>query len=95
MTARSAVMAPAQREQFILDYLARHNLTDVLDAPFVDAYVQATGAATAERLIGAPQCLTLSRDLASLHRRGLLTRQSASVGGGPGWPTWVYVYSLA
>lgn len=86
---------PAERDKFILNYLAdlgRYGAVDVLDTTFVRAYLEATGAPATERFIGAPTCPTLGRDLSRLHREGRLERSRVGVGGE--FASWVYVYNL-
>lgn len=85
---------PADREQFILDHLHgdSHRMADVLDAEFVNAYIEATGAPFTAQNFGASKCSMLGRDLSSLYRKGLVRRERCGVGGESGFPKWVYVY---
>lgn len=87
---------PAQRRAFILEYLAQNPpAVTVVDQEFVDAYVAATRAKSMTHIIGAPSCAMLGEDLRRLHREGDLERRRVGLSGmGPGWPTWVWSYTL-
>ena len=66
-----------------------------LDADFVNRYIDATGATYRPMMIGADRCAMLAADLKALHDAGILSRHSTGISGmGPGWPRWVWLYSL-
>lgn len=69
---------------------------DVLDAKFVDDYIEFTGAKGIIALWGANKCPLLSSDLATMFKCGILARGTISLGANwqPGFPTWVYSYSI-
>lgn len=96
----SKPLRPAQRQQFILDYLreraAFYSATvDVLDSEFVDAYTATTSAPHDVMPYGANRCKMLGRDLSALHKAGLLDREVNGIFAGEwGMPRWVYTYSL-
>lgn len=89
-----ATLKPAERQQFVLDWMKRtgEQVVDVLNADFVDAYIRATGVAYEPMPYGAHKCPSLGRDLGALFRAGLLTRARIGVGCGDGFPAWVYAY---
>jgi hypothetical protein len=102
---RKPKMTPAQRRDWLLQYLLNRQAAsssrcsvDVLDAEFVDRYVNATGAPVVHHVIGADKSSTLGPDLSALFAAGLLKRASIgvpAVTSGGGWPKWVYSYWLA
>lgn len=70
---------------------------DVLDTDFVKAYIYATNAPFVDMMIGAPRCRMLGRDLALLHKQGILKRHATGLSPGDasmGFPKWVYSYHL-
>lgn len=87
-------MRPLDRQQFVLDWMERtgETVVDVLNADLVDAYIEATGAPYEPMPYGAHRCPLLGRDLSALYRQGLLSRNRTGVGGGEGFPSWVYTY---
>jgi hypothetical protein len=95
-------MEPEQRYAWIEKWLrdqhpeAVADRVDVLNASFVDAYLDATNAKCAVMPYGAHKCAQLGRDLSAMFKAGRLTRSVASVTGvaGMGYPTWVYSYKL-
>lgn len=92
-------MKPADRFEWILAYLrARHPLSsvNVLDRYFSDAYIRATEAKFEATMLGANKCTQLGRDLAAMHRAGMLRRRTAGIEGfaGMGFPRWVWDYQL-
>ncbi len=97
-------MKPADREQWILAWLRERQSRssapyriDVLNAHFVDEYIDATGATHILQMLGAHTCPQLGRDLGRLHARGLLSRYTAGIDGGlcyQGFPRWVWSYTL-
>lgn len=94
---------PAARQAWILEYLRHrsrpevlHNV-NVLDAYFVDAFIDFSGAPFRCKVIGANGCPALGRDLLALHKAGKLQRWPAGIGGGlsgMGFPRWVWDYKL-
>jgi hypothetical protein len=95
-------MAPAARYAWIERYLragARNGLSlsvDVLNQPFVEAYLAATGALYSPTMFGAHKCPQLGRDLGVMATRlGRLRRGRIGVNGGAGegFPAWVYTYA--
>lgn len=69
----------------------------MLDAEFVTAYVEATGATFIPQRFGAAKCRQLGRDLGELHAANKLRRVAVGLPAGDscmGFPKWVYHYSL-
>lgn len=97
-------MKPAERQQWILDYLRRHQAAvgttrycvDVLNSYFVDDYIDATGAKADGMPYGADKCPQLGRDLSALYKAYKLRRHSTGIEGlaGMGFPRWVWSYYL-
>jgi hypothetical protein len=88
-----------KREEWILSWFKDHpnQSTDVLNADFVDDYVEATGAPCKVFFYGAMQCRQLGRDLGAMYKKGLLERYAVGLPTGDsamGFPKWVYCYSL-
>lgn len=66
-----------------------------LDSDFVDAYLDATNAPCQPMILGAHRCRMLAADMLELHKQGVLRKYTlGNEGMGPGWPKWVYNYSL-
>jgi len=97
-------MKPADREQWILAWLRKRQelsatkwRVDVLDANFVDMYIDATKATFKPSCFGAHNCRQLGRDLSRLYTQGRLTRCTAGISDGlcyQGFPRWVWSYAL-
>jgi len=87
---------PEARFKWILEWIAKHGATDVLNADFVNGYVNATQAPSFEQAFGANSCRQLGRDLSAMHKAGQLTRGTIGLTERyTGMPSWVYVYSAA
>lgn len=91
------MMTSPERQAWLLRAIAAEQYVDVLNAPFVDAYVRATGAKVQLMTWGANRCRTLASDLARMHDRGWLKKTRVGLGGNwqPGFPRWVNSYSLS
>ena len=89
-----AVMPRFERWEWLVREIAENQGGDILDRDFVDAYVQATGAAVAEVPYGAARCRLLSQDLLGLVRCRALKRHRTGLSGmsGLGFPRWVWSY---
>jgi hypothetical protein len=96
-------MKTEQRYNWIENYLLwlsiRHRTVtyvDVLDAEFVDAFAEATGAKVVVMPYGADKCGQLGRDLSAMFKAGRLGRWACGIwgGSGEGFPKWVYSYHL-
>lgn len=92
-------MKPAEREQWILNWMRQRprEHVDVLNAEFVDAFIEATGCKFVPQFFGAAKCPQLGRDLGRLHARGLLRRTACGLPSGDasmGFPRWVWSYRL-
>jgi len=89
---------PAERHAFILDYLKREISASVVDQPFQDAYHLKFPFYKREfKVWGAMPVKQAQKDLAELERSGILERFRCSLGANwqPGFPKWVWSYSLA
>lgn len=93
-------MKPAQRYQFIKQYLAAQphgDPVDILNRDFVDAYDEACKPPLVEIMpYGANKIPQLSRDLRMMWLRGWLKRNVTPINGmgGMGFPRWIHTYRL-
>ena len=91
----STILKPFQRYEWILAYLKKHRLVDVLNSDFVDEYVKATGATYVAVAFGAHRCRMLGNDLSSMAKCGALKRYRVGVHGHErGFPKWVWGYEV-
>lgn len=69
---------------------------DILDAAFVQAYIDATDANYTPTMWGAHKCVRLSRDLAQMHRDGMLIRSRVNLGSAwvDGYPRSLWHYDI-
>lgn len=92
-------MKPRERRKWLAEYI-RDNYpragVDILDRDFVDTYEAATGAQVQVKMWGANGCPQLAADLLAMKRLGQLKRHRTGLGGNwqPGFPKWVWSYSL-
>lgn len=91
-----AVVDFEERRRWLLRFMSRHGSVDVMNAGFVDAYVEFTGAKVDIMLWGANKCGLLSADLRRLHHSQTVERHRIGLGANwqPGFPKWVNSYSL-
>ncbi|MEI6731140.1 MAG: hypothetical protein WCK90_00515 [archaeon] len=97
MTLGSVPMANKRdRQRWLVQHIQKTGRADVLDVPFVDAYVDANHVAFRPCAWGANKCATLGRDLAALEKMGALKRFRIGLGGNwaPGFPRWVWSYEI-
>ncbi len=69
---------------------------DILCQDFVDKFIKECNVLFKETNFGAYKCPVLGRTFAKLYREGFLSRGIIDLGINwqPGFPKWVYVYSL-
>lgn len=87
-----------RRKRWLLEQIAERKRIDVLDAQFVQDYAAYTGMKLKGASWGAGWCAQLSLDLKQMMRLRLLTRVAVGLSSGawqPGFPKWVYSYSLS
>ena len=84
-----------EKEQWIINNIPPHG-TDILDSEFVDAFIERFHPPFRPVNWGAHKCSTLGRLLSSMYKKGILDRSRISLGitWQPGWPKWVYAYSV-
>lgn len=84
----------ARRWQWLLNEARERVAVDVLDADFVDAYIQRFKPQYRPTWWGANKCPQIGRDLASMAQAGLLSRSRVGLGSNwqPGFPRWVFSY---
>lgn len=77
-----------------MNEVTERKFVDVLDAEFVDAYIDAFKPPHRITYWGANKCRQLGADLAAMAARGFLKRDRVSLGSGwyPGFPRWVWCY---
>lgn len=88
-------MKRAEREAWLVAHvLAVPGGADVCNRDFVDAYIEATGAAYRGTHYGAYKCRMLGSDLARLVKQRRLSRSRTGIQGmaGMGFPRWVWLY---
>lgn len=96
-------MRPAARHDWIEQHLRSNAMlarggVDILNAEFVDAYIDATGATHSHQPYGAARCPQLGRDLSEMSRQYRLRRQLEPLPAdmrGMGFPLFVWHYTLA
>jgi hypothetical protein len=88
---------PKERQQWIMDYITKTDpFVDALNSPFMDAYIDKFQMAHFWHVIGAPLCPDAGKQLLILYRRRLLSRFRIGIDcWQPGFPKWVWVYSLS
>lgn len=84
------------KSEWIIDYLKRSKEpVDVLNADFVDAYIEKFNAKYKLQMYGAHKCPELGKLLSDMHNKQLLIRSVIGLSGLPtGFPKWVYTYEL-
>jgi hypothetical protein len=92
-------MTAMQRQEWILEYLRKRPgaSVNILDAAFVESFVEATSAKFIPQMFGAAKCPKLGQDLGALHAINKLCRVAVGLPSGDasmGFPKWVYHYSL-
>lgn len=85
----------SDRLEWLLTNFTPGQTRNILEALFVDAYIEATGAACIPQAFGAHSCPQLGSDLAALKSQGRLNRVAVGLSGHEaGFPKWVYAYQL-
>lgn len=81
---------------WIVSFLQRETEVSAVHAEFHAAFATRFDLPTQPSVVGASVCRTAMRRLAHLASTGVLTRQRTPLGTGwqPGFPRWVYSYSL-
>lgn len=90
-------MKQSERVEWIIHHLTRKGFADILDAEFVDRYIEITNSSFKPVQWGAHKCPQLAKDLRKAYDSGLVERSIMGLSGGawqPGFPKWVYSYSL-
>jgi hypothetical protein len=87
----------AERDDWIIKWLQAHTSANSCDSEFHDAYTIAFPRYTRKLTSwGAQPVGQAMRDLARLHNAGIIERHSIALGLAwqPGFPRWVWSYSL-
>lgn len=86
------------RRRWLLETINSEKSVDVLNSGFVFDYANFTGAKITVPFWGAGWCQLLSSDLRRMFKGRLLRRRTVGLSSGawqPGFPKWVYSYSLS
>ena len=84
-----------REQKFVLAYLGDQvGGVDILNAGFVDAFIEKFNPPFKPTMYGAFKCPKLGRLLGAMHRGGLLDRRTIGLHGMEyGFPNWVYIYT--
>jgi len=89
-------MKRKDRFELIKGYISINGPVDILNAEFVEYYIDSTDANFVAMKYGAFKCPQLGKDLADMRVYRMLTRARIGLPGlGQGFPKWVYSYRLA
>lgn len=86
-----------QIRNFIIEYIKENGAADVLDADFQDEFYTRFGGTRKEYAIGSQPVAKAQRWLYKMYQEGTLERGiiPLSSSAQPGFPNWVYGYTLA
>lgn len=83
------------KEEWIIDYIDKNGVVSILDAEFVDRYIEKFNPAHILQPYGAHTCRELGRMLSSLYKQFRLNRYKMSIHEmGDTYPNWVYMYDF-
>ncbi len=84
-----------KKEYWIIENIPNEGV-DILHSDFVDNYIKEFSPPFIEVNFGAYKCPQLSRLLSCMYKKNILERGTISLGccWQPGFPKWVYVYTL-
>lgn len=96
MKRRSTVIRDAKAQEFIIDYLSNEKYVDALDQAFHAQFTAKFGGKCHEAYWGAETNQLAMSLLKSMYDAGELERAVTTLDTGwqPGFPRWVYGYSL-
>jgi len=80
--------------RFITEWMVNRNGVDACNQPFHDAFHARFGGRRTSKWWGATPVAKAMLLLRAMHREGLLARARIRLDGQPGFPKWVYHYSL-
>ena len=86
-----------EKIEFIKDYIKKRLSVDILDADFVDAFIEKFNAPHRITIFGANKCPSLGKLLAEMSKNKILKRFPCGLSKPnwqPGFPKWVYSYQL-
>lgn len=87
--------ATVLKEEWLKDYINVNGPVNILDAEFVDAYINKFNPKHSIQPFGANGCKELGKMLSDLYKDNILDRSRISIHGlGRGYPNWVYVYEM-
>jgi len=83
-------------EKFVVEWLKNNIDANVLDAVFIDEFVNATGCTFSVTTLGANKCNYAGRTLSRMFGENTLKRFAVGLGSNyqAGFPKWVYSYTL-
>lgn len=85
------------KKEFIKEYIRKRLSVDILDAEFVDAYIEKFQPKYKVKMFGANNCPELGQLLSTMYQAGELKRFACGLpkpNWQPGFPKWVYSYQL-
>ena len=84
-----------EKYEFIINYLEKEHMVDVLDSNFVDTYIDKFKVEYKGVMYGAMKCKNLSTILLRMYNDRIVTRDVIGLSGEiAGFPKWVYCYCL-
>lgn len=86
----------SEKEKWIINYIKNTNIgsVDMLNEKFVDDYIEKFNPKHQVMPYGANSCFELSKLLSSMYQAGILNREAVGLSWTPGFPKWIYHYSL-
>ena len=85
------------KQEWWINYICKNKVVDMLNQPFVDAYIKEFNPKHVVMPWGANKCKELSVLLSDLYSQGILKRSTVGIPystAGLGFPKWIYCYEL-
>ena len=84
------------KERWVLKHIPKVGV-DILNADWVDAYIESFNAPHRICNWGANKCPQLGKLLSQMYKKNILNRGVIALGRAwqPGFPKWVYTYAVA
>ena len=81
-------------QRFVTNYVLEHFCADCLNQEFVTLMIEKFNFEFVPQVFGSHMCPKISQVLSKLYKNGVLERRRVGISEGPGFPKWVYSYSL-
>lgn len=96
MKRKNTIKKNIEKRKFVLEYLEKNFTTNVCDQEFHEKWYSNFGGKRKETQWGAEPVYQAQRFLELLYKEGSLNRGVVSLGANwqPGFPKWVYGYTL-